>query len=47
MAGPIGYSLEVMYTLSGTKVQTDEGYTVLGISTVSIFMPILAILKII
>lgn len=37
MVGPISYSLEVMYTLSRTMPQTDEGYNMLPIPTLSIF----------
>lgn len=37
MVGPIGYSLEVMYTLSRTMTQTDEGYNMLPGAARSIF----------
>lgn len=41
MAGPISYSLEVIYTLARTMPQTDEGYNMLPVPALSIFRVIL------
>lgn len=38
--GPITYSLEVIYALSWTIPQTDEGYNVLSVPALSIFRPV-------
>ena len=41
MVEPISYSLEVMYTLSTTMPQTDEGYNMLPTPALSVFRVIL------
>lgn len=41
MVRPISYSLEVMYSLSRTMPQTDEGYNMQPIPALSIYRVIL------